>query len=158
MNETLQAQLDDLEARFEALNRARVAAFDWIDELEAENERLSTRLAELEQLVSPDPESVAYEQLTRSQKVHRVRKKLVERAASRQTGKSQMEYKDVKWLFDGHPSPGHCYDLMRLAGKLEGFSYETSDDRSNRVLVNLEGVNDETLIHAANNAHEGRRV
>ncbi|WP_224450552.1 hypothetical protein [Haloprofundus salilacus] len=158
MSETLQAQLDDLEARFEALNRARVAGFDHIDELEAENERLSERLAELEQLVSPHPESVTYGQLTRSQKVHRIRNKLVDDAASRQTKKSQMVYKDVKWLFDGHPSPGHCYDLMRLAGELEGFSYETGDNRSNRVIVNLAAVNDETLIHAANNASEKRRV
>ncbi|WP_155120455.1 hypothetical protein [Haloprofundus marisrubri] len=158
MSESLQTQLRDLEARFEALNRARVAAFDQLTELEAQNERLKERVAVLEQLVAPDPESIPYETLSRSQKIHRIRKHLVEDAVKQQTGKSRMEYKAVKWLFDGHPSPGHCYDLMELAGELEGFTYETSDSRSNRVLVDLDAVNDETLIHAANNALGGRRV
>lgn len=155
MTDDVEQQLDDLEARFEALNRARLHFSDRVDELQAENDRLRERVAELEKIVSPDPNAVEYEQLTRPQRVHRIRKKLVEQAARRHNGRSSMDYKEVTWLFDGHPSAGHAYTLMELAGDLDGFEYDPNSGKNHRVLVNLDGVNDESLFHAANKAAEG---
>jgi cell division septum initiation protein DivIVA len=157
MSDDVGAQLDDLEARFDALNRARLDLRDRVETLEAENERLREQLADLRTVVDPDPADQDYEALDRSRKVHRVRRRLVEDAAS-SNGKASMDYTAVKWLFDGYPSDGHCYDLMQLAENLDGFRYQERDGGSNRVLVNLDAVNDETLIHAANNASEGGRV
>lgn len=144
--------LQDLEGRLDALQRARVHFKDRISELEAENEQLREELTELHEIVNPDPGSTEYESLSKPQKVHRVRKYLVEQAASQATGKSQLVYREVITLFDGHPSPGHAYDLMEAAGALEGFDYGEDAGGTKRVTVNLDGVNDETLIHAANNA------
>jgi cell division septum initiation protein DivIVA len=156
-DDDLRAQLDDLEARFDALNRSRLDLRERIEALEAENERLRDQLAELSQVVDPDPADADYESLTRARKVHRVRRRLVEDAAT-SNAKAAMDYTAVKWLFDGHPSDGHCYDLMQLAANLDGFRYQERDGASNRVLVNLDAVNDETLIHAANNARGGEEV
>lgn len=155
MTDDVEQQLEDLEARFEALNRARLHFNDRVDVLEEENEQLRERVAELEEIVTPDPNSVEYDQLTRPQKVHRIRKKLVEQAARRHNGRSSMDYKEVTWLFDGHPSPGHAYTLMELAGELDGFEFDPDSGENQRVLANLDAVNDETLFHAANKAVEG---
>jgi len=130
----------------DALRRKTNAQADRIDELE-------TRLAELEQLVDPDPGATEYAQLQKEQKVHRIRKTLVETAA-RTNGRDAMKYKDVIRLFDGHPSDGHAYTLMERAGELDGFAYDTASGQGGekRVRVTLEDVNDDALVHAANNA------
>lgn len=142
------ADLEDLEARFQALNRARIDHRDRVAALEE-------RVAELEELVDPDPGATAYEMLTRPQKVHHVRKKLVE-MADRQDGKAQLKYRDVKMLFDGYPSAGHCYDLMERAADLDGYAYdEAGGSGEKRIRVNLADVNDDTLVHVVNNAPEG---
>jgi hypothetical protein len=107
-------------------------------------------------IVDPDPSARDYARLTKQQKVHRVRRTLVEEAA-RSDGTARLRYKDVKWLFDGQPSTGHCYDLMEVAANLDGFVYDTpgGSGGQKRVRVNLDAVNDETLVHAANNATAG---
>ena len=114
-------------------------------------EQLEDRVAELEQLVDPDPGTTAYEQLTREQKVHRVRVALLEQATA---GKSPvMKYDDVRWLFDGKPSAGHAYTLMELAAEADGYAYETGGHGKGqkRIRVEPDAVNDERVIHAANN-------
>lgn len=113
-------------------------------------EALEDRVAELEELVDPDPGGTAYEQLTRDQKIHRVRVALLEQAAA---GKHPtMSYDDVQWLFDGKPSPGHAYDLMELAAEADGYAYETGGygNGKKRIRVDPDAVNDERVIHAAN--------
>lgn len=149
MSDDLDARVLDLEGRVEAFNNARQYLTEQVEELEAENERLRERIAELEELVDPDPGSVSYDQLTKEQKIHRVRKKLAQKANGSRGGKARMTYKDVMWLFDGHPSTGHCYDLMECAARLDGYAYDAAGDGGEkRVRVNLDGVNDETLVHA----------
>lgn len=124
---------------------------DRVEDLETENESLRERLANLESIVDPDP-SADYSELPKSRKVYKLRKALVEEAAQA-TGTAKMDYKEVRWLFDGQPSVGHTYDLMELAGQLDGFSYDT--EPQHRITVKLDGVNDETLVHAANKARQG---
>ena len=104
---------DELEARLDALEAWQDAAVTKMKRLGEENERLRDRVAELEELVDPDPGGVAYEQLTSDQKVHRIRVALLEQATA---GKAPtMKYDDVRWLFDGKPSAGHASSALRRA-------------------------------------------
>ena len=139
------SEADGLEPLVNALRRQLRNRTERIEELES-------RMAELEELVDPDPGKVDYDQLTPDQKVHRVRKHLAQEAAK--GNRPTMTYDDVKWLFDGHPSPGHCYDLMERGAEADGYVYETGGHGSGqkRIRVNLDAVNDDALIHAANNA------
>lgn len=139
---------DDLRPLVEALRRKVNAKAGRVDELE-------DRVAELEELVDPDPGGTAYDQLTKDQKVHRLRKTLAENAA---TGVGHaMKYREVMMLFDGHPSAGHCYDLMESAATLDGFVYDKAGGGKGekRIKVILDDVNDKTLVHAVNNATQG---
>lgn len=153
MTDELEKRLADLEARFDALNRSRLHLMERLDEAEEERDRLRERVAELEELVDPDPGSTEYAQLTRPQKVHRLRRQLVTVAANT-TGKASMFYDDVQSHFGGHPSPAHCYDLMKRAAELDGFAYDQAGggQGQKRIRVDLGDVNDESLIHAAKKA------
>lgn len=113
---------------------------------------LEERVDELEQIVEPDPGTTAYEQLTKGQKVHRVRKTLAERADAR-NGVASMKYREVMMLFDGHPSAGHCYDLMERAGEMDGFVYDAAGngEGKKRIRVKLDAVNDDGNLHGVNN-------
>ena len=139
---------------------AALHAADAIADLQVEIERLNERVAELEREVTPQLDAKSYDQLTRPEKVQRLREALAERAASRHNQKAQMDYKDVTWLFDGNPSPGHAYDLMELAGQATGFVYDSprSDSGNRRIRVDLDAVKDETVFHAANNASSNGTV
>ena len=142
---------DELEVRLDALEAWQDAAVTKMKRLGEENERLRDRVAELEELVDPDPGGVAYEQLTRDQKVHRVRVALLEQATA---GKAPtMKYDDVRWLFDGKPSAGHAYDLMERVANADGYVYETGGhgDGQKRIRVEPDAVNDERIVHAVNN-------
>lgn len=159
MSDDLQKQLDDLEARFDALNRSRLHLMERLDEAEEERDQLRERVAELENIVDPDPGATEYEQLTRPQKVHHLRRHLTEEAATG-NGKFAMKYREVKALFDGYPSAGHCYDLMKRAGELDGFTYDEAGGGrgQKRIRVNIGDVNDETLLHAVNKARSEEAV
>ena len=51
-----------------------------LNDLDAENDRLRNRVAELEGRVTPDPAGKDYAELTRDEKVHRIRVALVRKA------------------------------------------------------------------------------
>jgi len=143
---------DDVEARFDAMSKWQDNLEDRVVELEDENRQLRERVAELEELVDPDPGNVAYEQLTKSQKIHRVRKALLE-TATRSNGVASMKYKEVMALFNNRPSPGHAYDLMEAAAEIDGYAYDAAGQGrgDKRVRVNADDVNDDRLFHAVNN-------
>ena len=145
---------DELEARLDALEAWQDAAVTKMKRLGEENERLRDRVAELEELVDPDPGGVAYEQLTSDQKVHRIRVALLEQATA--GNPPTMKYDDVRWLFDGKPSAGHAYDLMERAANADGYVYETGGhgDGQKRIRVEPDAVNDERIVHAVNNASD----
>lgn len=153
--EDVLARLNDMEARMDALSRGNAYLRERVEELEAENDRLREKLSDLSNVVDPDPGSQDYQSLTKAQKVHRIRRVLVEDAARSRNNRAAMKYGEVQALFGRNPSPGHAYTLMEDAGKLEGFDYQTPEDRDYRIVAKLEGVNDESLVHAANNATEG---
>ena len=136
--------LESLDERIGINNQIVVTTKQRLDELEE-------RVAELEELVDPDPGGVAYEQLTSDQKVHRIRVALLEQATAGNA--PTMKYDDVRWLFDGKPSAGHAYDLMERAANADGYVYETGGhgDGQKRIRVEPEAVNDERIVHAVNN-------
>jgi hypothetical protein len=126
--------------------------FEAVDAAAERINDLSERVSELEQVVDPDPGSQAYEQMTKAQKVHRLRVALLEQAAE---GKiPSMKYKDVLWLFDGHPSAGHCYDLMERAAEADGYHYDTNNNDEKRIRVEPDAVNDQSLVHAVNKGQQ----
>lgn len=116
-------------------------------------EEMDGRLAELERRVTPDPTGKDYADLTRDEKTFKVRAALARDAAD-SNGAASMKYGDVKSLFENHPSVGHCYTLMQKAANADGYRYDDSDDRENRLLVNLQDVNDDAVFHAVNKAEE----
>lgn len=120
-----------------------------IERLEAENERLKERVAELEAKVDPDPTAKEYDEMDRSERVRKIRESLVTEAQRRTTNKSQMNYKEVLRLFDNHPSAGYVYKLMQLAANADGFKYTDKDGKVIR--VKADAVKDETLFHGVNN-------
>lgn len=138
---------DDVHPLVKALQRKMNHQIERIDEVEQELESLHETVAELSEVVNPDPGKKTYEELTKEQKVHKVRKKLLSLAIN-SNGRAAMKYRDVKRLFDGHPSNGHCYDLMERAGEMEGFEYDTNADDERRIRVESAAVKDETLVHA----------
>jgi len=131
------------ESRLDALN-------DTIERLETALDEQAERIRELETLVNPDPGSTAYDQLSKDQKVNHLRQHLVDVAEAEVNGKTSMQYREVKALFDGHPSPGHCYDLMRAAATLDGFEYDANQSGNKRIRVDAGAVKDDRYFHAAN--------
>ena len=146
---------DELKARLDALEAWQDAAVTKMKRLGEENDRLRDRVAELEELVDPDPGGVAYEQLTSDQKVHRIRVALLEQATAGNA--PTMKYDDVRWLFDGKPSAGHAYDLMERVANADGYVYETGGhgDGQKRIRVEPDAVNDERIVHAVNKGVDG---
>lgn len=124
-------------------------------ELWALVEQLSAEVSRLQEKLTPDVDGKEYEQLDRSEKVHQIRVAAVEDAQSSSTRKAALTYREVKMLFGGKPSTGHCYDLMQLAGDADGFAYDERNDHPNRLTVDLGGVNDSAVLHAVNNAPAG---
>lgn len=143
--------LEELEARVDALGRARMNLTERIEDLERENEELRERVATLESVVDTDPDSIAYDALTKDRKVHRIRSKLVE-IADNTDGSAAMHYDDVINEFGGRPSPGHAYDLMDAAANLDGFAIDEGPKGKKRISVKTEYVNDLAVFRAANKA------
>lgn len=138
------------ESRLDALN-------DTVERLENLVDEQAERIAELETLVDPDPGSTPYEQLTKDQKVNQVRGHLVN-VADASNGKASLQYREIKTLFNGHPSPGHCYDLMRAAATIDGFQYDSNGNGNKRIRVNTGAVKDDACFHAANKARDEKAL
>jgi len=149
MSDDTDTRLTVVEQRLDLLN-------DAVEDLERENAELRRQVAALQSEVDPDPGSKEYSDLSRAEKVRQIRERLVDVAGTDHAGRAAMKYKDVMWLFDGHPSAGHCYDLMERAGELDGFDYSAAGGGKGdkRVTVNLDAVKDESLFHAVNKAVE----
>jgi TolA-binding protein len=119
----------------EALRRKVNTLSDDLRELQAENADLRERVEELEQR-SPTLEDRDYEQLDKGDKATILHGKLRETATAT-NGKASLDYKAVIALWDGRPSPGHAYDIMRVAGTMEQTEYGEGRDGSKRVTIDL---------------------
>ena len=147
---------DDTDTRLTVVEQRLDLLNDAVEDLERENAELRRQVAALQSEVDPDPGSKEYSDLSRAEKVRQIRERLVDVAGANHNGTAAMKYKDVMWLFDGHPSAGHCYDLMERAGQLDGFDYSAAGGGKGdkRVTVNLDAVKDESLVHGVNKAVE----
>jgi chromosome segregation ATPase len=151
----LSRRLEDLEARKEAASRWRDSRENRLADVEDDLADLQATVADLRGRVDPDPESTAYREKSREQKVHEVRVANARKAAGRANNRAQMTYRDVMALFGEQPSAGHAYQLLELAAEGDGYEYRDGDDRCNRLTVNLEGLNDDAVLHTVNNAQDG---
>lgn len=147
-------RLTVVEQRLDVLNDVIDRLEKETADLERENAELRRQVAELKAQVDPDPGSKEYADLSRAEKVRRVREQLVDVAETNHNGKASMKYKEIMMLFGGNPSPGHCYDLMERAGELDGFGYDTNGEGQKRIRVDVDAVKDESLFHTANKAVE----
>jgi cell division septum initiation protein DivIVA len=152
--------VQDLEERLEHMHRELAKARQRITELEEQLEDgaggdvpddLGERLVALESTVDTDLDGKAYEELTRKDKVREIQTALIDEAASSTTNKTAIDYQEIRWLFNARPSAGHVYDLMDFAGQEDGFDYQRRDGDNNRLTVDLDDVNEELRVHAANN-------
>lgn len=125
-----------------------------IEALQAENEELRERIAELEGRVTPDPSTKDYDEMSRDERVRQIRVSCAQKTVNN-GGKAAIDYNDIMTLFDYHPSVGYAYKLLKLAGELEGFTHETREDANNRLRVDMAAVNDEAVVHAVNNRNNG---
>jgi len=144
---------DTVQSQLDRINRNAVTAIETAQELREENQRLRERLAELEEVVDPDP-ATEYETLSKDQKVRRVRKALL-RDALNASGVASMTYSEVRAIFDNNVSPGHAYNLMEQAAHMEGFAYDRAGPQNQgqkRVRVEADSVKDNTLIQSVNKA------
>jgi len=124
-----------LEQRVDALEK------DGVDVDNEDLEELREDVDELRAVIDTGAGQKTYEQMTRQDKVRQVQARLVKEAEEMTTRKAAMEHNDVKWLFNGHPSTGHVYDLMKYVGQEDGFNYQEREE-NNRVTVDLNGVPD----------------
>lgn len=121
------------------------AALERIDELEERVEALESSLGDIE--------NKPYELLSRSEKVALVRKYLIDRAEQKSSRKHTLTYDDIQWsVFDGEPSDGHCYHLLKEAAQHPGFTHTTDP---HRVAVDLTELNDQADRSSVNNAVQG---
>jgi len=124
-------------------------ALSKINELEGELanaqdriDHLAGRVVELEVDRERREEEREYEDLSRDEKIGKVRRYGF-REARENGGGINLEYNDIKrYVFDGQPSAMHCYDLMRWAANgqgtnsgADGFEYRESSSRTNHLHV-----------------------
>lgn len=137
--------IEELAVLVDALHRKINTVAGHLDEIDE-------RLADIEAVVDTDLDAVAYQKMTKQDKVREIRAYLYDLGTRSAKGKASMDYREVRAMFNGRPSPGHCYDLMKLAGGAEGFGYDDAsrEDRNKRIIVKTDAVNDDAVFHAAN--------
>lgn len=87
-----------------------------------------------------------YADLSKEEKVDGIRIELARKAQKRSNGKSKITASAVNEnVFNDYASPGHIYDLMRIAGNTTGYDFTTHSGLK-ALLVSLEDVTDETVI------------
>lgn len=147
VDERLDEELDRLGQEFAEFRSRLYEIEQRVDDLEEgdadvddeELQDLREDVDELRAVIDTGADQKAYEQMTRQDKVRQIQATLIEEAEGMQTGKAAMEYKDVKWLFNGHPGTGHVYDLMEYAAREDGFNYQERE-QNNRVTVDMNDV------------------
>lgn len=107
------------------------------DRVEQQQEIIDAQQEQIELLQAAIQEPREYDQFDKQTKIGMVQKHLMKRAYD-QGGKAKMDYDDVKWeVFDGEPSPYHCYELMKQAAQEDGFDYQEPSDENKRLVVDL---------------------
>lgn len=159
--EVFQQKAAEADARAEdALERAERA--------EARVDDLEGTLEDLRGRVDPDPRTREYESMDRPEKVRKLRLELLERAVNSGRAGYRMTYRDVhKHVFKENGSPGHMYQLMRLAAghepknsdargsSFDGYYFGRNEEDEYVIRVVTAEVSDKGLVHAVNNGEQG---
>lgn len=165
-DDDLARRVRELEGLVEAMRNKTKMLEDELEERDERIDELEHRVADLEGQVTTDDAAKEYHEKTREEKVLELRAALARRARSSSTEKASMDYKNVLSLFGEHPSPGHAYQLMKLAAEYDeetktsekpGFHYEPHEgrDRNKSIRVNLPAVKDKRVFHAVNKGTDG---
>lgn len=103
-------------------------------ELESRLDDALEKLVGMELRLSAFDEDRAYDELTRDDKIGMVREAAFNRAVE---GRGRtLDYSDIRDIvFDGEPSPAHCYDLMKWAAQARGFEHKTTASRNEHLYV-----------------------
>jgi hypothetical protein len=138
---------DALEIAQNALQQATDA--DQHDEIQA----LQDRVTALELRTSELFDDREYPEYTLDMKVGLVREHAFNKAVDG-TGRATLDYDDVQWeVFDGRPSPMHCYKLLRLAAQARGFDYE-EDASPERLTVDAQEARRGAAFYPENKTEE----
>lgn len=127
---------DVLEVSQRALSK-NVELRETVEDLQERVEDLEEEKTALEMRMSDWEENRSYEDYSLDEKIGMVREEAFRRATD-SYGKSTLDYSDVRRdVFDGEPSPSHCYKLMRKAAEMDGFEFvdePKSSDKNKRVI------------------------
>lgn len=112
---------------------------------------LSRYEARLDRLAAHvDPSKLEYSEMTPHDRQRIIREHLVKEAQRRGSRYATLDYKEVRALFDGHPSEGTAYTDMESVGEKAGFVYEDPPGSENkRVRVDLARLKDDSLLSGA---------
>lgn len=128
---------DAVELARQAIQRVN----DLEETVEEQAETIQRQQEQIERLQAALPERQEYDQLDKQTKIGMVREHVVKRAQDN-AGKAKIDYQGVKWeVFDGEPSPYHCYELMEQAGTADGFDYQEPANENKRLTVNMSQKN-----------------
>lgn len=138
--------------------------YDSLADVVAKLDEIDERLRRVERVVDTDPDRVEYSEMTKEQKVYRIRQELVENAVATD-GTWSLKYRDVMALFNGQPSAGHIYNLMEAGGQMDGFVYDRPGEGDAgahtgeyRIRVDTSQVNDTSLFQSVNNETSDKGV
>jgi hypothetical protein len=125
-----------------------------VSDLEDTVADLRQELADLEERADPAPDRKDYQEMSRAEKVAKLRRGLLDQAGDR-GGRAAMQYREVLALFDNRPGRGTAYRLMEEAGEAAGFEYGRGPDGDLRVTVDVDST-DGTPTSAVPPRNNGR--
>lgn len=131
---------------------AKISALeDDIEQLQSDRDDLRDRVVSLELRISEFDDDRDYSDLSRDDKIGMVREELFEHATG---GRGRaFDYTDVRdVVFDGEPSPGHCYDLIRWASRPEGFAKRDPANGEIQLVIDPDVVRRTRAFYSANKA------
>jgi len=142
---------EDVEVRPEdALQVAQraLAKANRIEELDDRLTNLEEELAAVNLRLSEFDEDREYEDLTRDDKVGLVREYAYRRAEDG-NGRT-LDYSDIREkVFDGEPSPAHCYDLMEWAARARGFEHRNPTHGNEVLYVDPDRAREGFAVYSA---------
>lgn len=118
--------------------------------IEAQQEELEDLRGEVRALSARTVEASDFDDLDRDTRVGAIREHIINRAQE-QGGRAALDYNGVMWeVFDGEPSKGYCYKLMRLAAQGTGYGIRDPAEGNKQLIVNLDAMNDAAGVSRVN--------
>lgn len=139
---------DAVEIAQRALAKANDLERD-LDQLHDDYEDVVEDLTAVRLRLSEFDEDRAYDDLTRDDKIGMVREHAFRKAADG-AGRIRLDYDDIRWeVFDGGPSPSHCYDLMKWAEQARGFEHKTPSNGNEHLLCDAREAKRSAAFYSA---------